>query len=128
MVDNKSTQTESPDPKTVEDVKPEPVESEDSPSSTDRKTVSEMAHEVIDKKWGSGESARSKLARAGYNPTAVLTEVDRIQGNSKLKSNEQIAKEVKSGKWGSGLARHNDLVAAGYSPQMIQVELDRLKK
>lgn len=43
-----------------------------------RKTVAELAKEVIDGKWGNGETRKKKLTDAGYDYTAVQNEVNRI--------------------------------------------------
>lgn len=42
-----------------------------------KKTVSELAKEVISGKWGVGESRKKKLTAAGYNYNAVQTEVNK---------------------------------------------------
>lgn len=48
-----------------------------SSSSTAKKSVSEIAKEVIAGKWGNGAVRKSKLTKAGYNYDAVQKEVDR---------------------------------------------------
>lgn len=43
-----------------------------------RKSVTEIAREVIAGKWGVGDDRRNRLARAGYNATTVQREVNRL--------------------------------------------------
>lgn len=48
------------------------------PRVSNRKSVTEVAREVIAGKWGNGPARRSNLAKAGYNPTTVQNEVNRL--------------------------------------------------
>lgn len=57
-----------------------------SSSSTAKKSVSEIAKEVIAGKWGNGEVRISKLKAAGYDPTAVQKEVDKLLAAEKPKN------------------------------------------
>jgi hypothetical protein len=43
-----------------------------------RKTVSQIAHEVINGHWGNGATRRQRLASAGYNPDVIQKEVNRL--------------------------------------------------
>lgn len=43
-----------------------------------RKTVSQIAHEVIDGKWGNGVDRTTRLTKAGYNSDTVQKEVNRL--------------------------------------------------
>lgn len=57
------------------------------PSTTPaKKSVSEIAKEVIAGKWGNGAVRTSKLKAAGYDPTAVQKEVDRLLAAEKPKN------------------------------------------
>lgn len=47
------------------------------PTST-KKSVGEIAHEVIQGKWGNGEERKKRLTDAGYSYTAVQAEVNKI--------------------------------------------------
>lgn len=47
------------------------------PSAPARKTVQQIAAEVIAGKWGNGADRISRLKKAGYSPTAVQSEVNR---------------------------------------------------
>lgn len=43
-----------------------------------KKTVDQIAHEVIDGKWGNGETRKKKLKTAGYDYTAVQARVNAL--------------------------------------------------
>ena len=49
-------------------------------SSSSKKTVSQLADEVIAGKWGNGDTRKKKLESAGYDYAAVQAEVDRRYG------------------------------------------------
>lgn len=51
-------------------------------SSSAKKTVSQLADEVIAGKWGNGSTRKSKLEAAGYDYSAVQAEVNRKLGVS----------------------------------------------
>lgn len=90
------------------------------------KTVTQLAREVIDGKWGSGATRKQKLTDAGYDYNAVQKEVNRILTGKKTIT--EIAKEVIAGKWGVGQKRKQRLLAAGYSYDAVQKEVNRLLK
>ena len=52
----------------------------ESNTGTDRKTVEELAREVIAGKWGNGEERKIKLTNAGYDYSAVQAKVNEILG------------------------------------------------
>ena len=90
-----------------------------------KKTVSELAREVLDGKWGNGQERKKKLIDAGYDYNAVQAEVNRL-ANPKKKSNEEIAREVLAGKWGNGATRRKRLTDAGYNYKVIQALVNKL--
>ena len=90
-----------------------------------KKTVSELAQEVLDGKWGNGQERKEKLTEAGYDYDAVQKEVNKLAAPKK-KSNEEIAKEVIKGFWGNGAERKEKLRAAGYNPTTIQNIVNKL--
>ena len=96
------------------------------------KTVSELAQEVLQGKWGNGADRKKKLTEAGYDYSVVQAEVNRlVKGESSApvkKSNEEIAREVIQGKWGNGAERKKNLVAAGYDPVAVQKIVNKLCK
>ena len=99
----------------------------ESGSAAPNKTITEVAREVIQGKWGNGQDRINRLRAAGYNPDAIQAEVNRIvDGAGSKKSEDVIAKEVIQGKWGNGQDRIDRLRAAGYNPQSIQDKVNRL--
>lgn len=98
-----------------------------------KKTVTDIAQEVIAGIWGNGAERKGKLINAGYDYNAVQEEVNRILSKSTVsaplkKSNEEIAKEVLAGKWGNGSDRKKKLKAAGYDYSAIQKIVNKLLK
>ena len=92
--------------------------------ATPKKTVDELAAEVIAGKWGTGVTRRAKLEAAGYDYAEVQAAV-----NAKLtgkKSVAEIAREVVAGKWGNGSTRRKRLKDAGYDPDIIQAAVNKL--
>ena len=47
-------------------------------TTTKKKTVDEIAKEVLDGKWGSGDERKKKLTKAGYNYDAVQKKVNEL--------------------------------------------------
>ena len=47
-------------------------------TGTAKKSVTEIAKEVIAGKWGNGDTRKSKLTSAGYDYNAVQKEVNRL--------------------------------------------------
>ena len=108
---------------------------EDKPASapeTAKKSVEEVAREVINGDWGNGDERKLKLWGAGYDPKAVQDEVNRILLGKEpakkpaKKSVLEIAKEVILGKWGNGADRKKRLKAAGYDPTEVQRKVNEL--
>lgn len=94
-----------------------------------KKSVTELAKEVMAGKWGNGEERKKKLTAAGYNYSAVQAEVNKLVNGTSApakKTNEEIAKEVIAGKWGNGTERKNKLTAAGYDYSAIQKIVNKL--
>ena len=99
------------------------VKGSDSGSSAAKKSVTDIAKEVIAGKWYNGAARVAALKKAGYDPDQVQAEVNRILSG---KTNEQIAKEVIAGKWGNGAARKKKLEAAGYDYAAVQALVNKL--
>lgn len=100
-------------------------------ASPAKKSVEEIAKEVISGKWGNGSERKTRIAAAGYDYNAVQNAVNALLGKKTTpakKSNETIAKEVIAGKWGNGAARKQRLKAAGYNPTVIQAIVNKLLK
>jgi hypothetical protein len=94
-----------------------------------RKTINQIAKEVIAGKWGNGPTRIVRLRRAGYSYLRVMAEVRRLLGVKPApprKTVHQIALEVIAGKWSNGPTRTRKLRAAGYDPVAVQREVNRL--
>ena len=92
-------------------------------SGTTKKSVSEVAKEVLAGAWGNGEDRKKKLIAAGYDYSAVQAEVNRLCNK---KSVDTIAREVIAGKWGNGDTRKKKLQAAGYNYSEVQKRVNQL--
>lgn len=97
---------------------------------TPKKTVDELAQEVLDGKWGNGADRKKRLTEAGYNYSEVQAKVNEILHSSKpkLKSVDEVAREVIQGKWGNGQDRKNRLTKAGYNYSEVQKRVNQLLK
>ena len=98
-----------------------------SPNIEQRKSLNEIANEVILGKWGNGEERRKRLAEAGYDYSEVQSLVNSIVSKTEVqKSTLEIAKEVIKGLWGNGQDRKNRLTKAGYNYKEIQNKVNEL--
>ena len=88
-----------------------------------KKTVDELAKEVIADKWGRGDERREALTKAGYNYSEVQARVNELL---KKKSVDELAKEVIAGKWGNGAEREARLEAEGYDYDAVQDRVNEL--
>ena len=95
-----------------------------------KKSINELAYEVIDGKWGSGDSRKRALLECKYDYNAIQKRVNEILNPPKSKpvkkTIEQVAQEVIDGKWGSGDARKKKLIAAGYDYNAVQKKVNEL--
>lgn len=89
------------------------------------KSNEEIANEVINGDWGSGEDRKNRLTAAGYDYNAVQSIVNQKLAPAK-KSIDEIAKEVVAGEWGNGDDRKNKLAAAGYDYSAVQAKVNEL--
>lgn len=62
-----------------------------------RKSVDEIAREVIAGQWGDGQARKTKLSNAGYNYDEVQSRVNAILGTAPKKTTTVITYKVKSG-------------------------------
>ena len=110
--------------KTVPTVKPTPA------PKPAKKTVEQIAREVIAGDWGAGEERRKRLTAAGYDYDAVQNKVNEILYGTKpqpaKKSIDQIAREVIRGDWGAGEERRKRLTAAGYDYDAVQKRVNEI--
>lgn len=100
-----------------------------------KKTVGEIASEVIAGKWGNGSDRKQALTAAGYDYDAVQAAVSEIlfgdtpaETKKPTKTITEIAKEVIAGKWGNGEARKKALIDAGYDYDKVQKKVNALLK
>lgn len=109
-------------------VKPaaQPTKPAAQPSS--KKSIDEIAREVISGKWGNGAERMNKLTNAGYNHADVQARVNIILSGKSAKSVTEIAKEVIAGKWGVGSERKRKLIQAGYDYDAVQKRVNELLK
>lgn len=108
-------------------INPEPFIFGKSNFNSTKKTIDQIAKEVIAQKWGNGIARRVRLTAAGYNYNEVQNKVNQLLGNkSTKKSVDTIAREVIAGKWGNGKDRKNRLQKAGYNYNEVQKRVNQL--
>jgi hypothetical protein len=99
------------------------------PAPAPSKSVNQLAREVIAGQWGNGPARSQRLAAAGFNPTAVQAEVNRILGGggggAARLSIGVLAQQVIAGQWGNGAERERRITAAGYDYQAVRAEVNR---
>jgi hypothetical protein len=110
----------------------------DNPSApnptTPTKSYTDVARDVINGKYGDGDTRVKNLEAKGYDAKAVQVEVNRLlkagTGTTKKpaprKSVHELAKEVIDQKWGNGPDRVSRLTKAGYNAKAVQTEVNRL--
>ena len=100
-------------------------------TSVTKKSVDEVAKEVLAGAWGNGDVRKNALTAAGYNYSEVQAAVNRLAGDkttTPTKSITEVAKEVLAGKWGNGDDRKKKLEAAGYNYSQVQAKVNELAK
>ena len=108
-----------------------------SSSSSSNYNITAIAKEVIQGKYGNGETRRKNLESRGYNYNEVQKEVNRLLNNGSNSSSSNssgsnssnitaIAKEVIQGKYGNGNDRKRALESRGYNYNEVQAEVNRL--
>ena len=97
-------------------------------TTTGKKSVDELAKEVIQGKWSAGDERKQKLTAAGYDYSAVQSRVNELLSGKvqKKKNVDELAREVIQGKWGAGDDRKNRLIAAGYDYYSVQNRVNQL--
>lgn len=104
-----------------------PSPSSPDPSTPTKKTIEQLAQEVLEGKWGNGPDRVRRLLKAGYNPEKVQARVVELMTPKKgPKTVQQVAAEVLRGQWGNDPERSEDLREAGYNPVNVQREVIRL--
>ena len=99
------------------------------PVTTKKKSVTEIAKEVINGKWGNGTERKKKLEKAGYDYAKVQAKVNELLKKTPAKKSvTEVAKEVIQGKWGNGADRKKRLTDAGYDYAEVQKKVNQLLK
>lgn len=98
---------------------------EEKPATEAKKSVTEIAKEVIAGKWYAGAARKAALKKAGYDYDEVQDKVNELLNSSK-KSITTVAKEILAGKWGNGTARKTALKKAGYTEAEIKAIQDKV--
>jgi hypothetical protein len=88
-----------------------------------KKSITDIAKEVIGGKWGNGAIRKAKLKAAGYDYAIVQDKVNELLSK---KSIDAIAREVIQGKWGNGEDRKRRLETAGYNYAEVQNKVNEL--
>ena len=94
-----------------------------------KKSVDELAREVIRGEWGNGSDRRIRLTQAGYDYDAVQKRVNEIltcSSESVKKSVDELAREVIRGEWGNGSDRRVRLTQAGYDYDAVQNRVNEI--
>lgn len=107
-----------------------PLPQAPAPKPPARKSVSQIADEVLAGAWGNNPQRGQRLAAAGYSPAEVQAEVNRRTGGggTTRPSLTAIARQVINNQWGKGDERKRRLAAAGYDYNAVQAEVNRLLK
>ncbi len=96
------------------------------PVTAQKKTVDELAKEVLRGVWGNGTHREKALTNAGYDYDAVQERVNELLEPAPVETILAVAKEVIRGEWGNGSERVNRLIKAGYDYDAVQDEVNRL--
>ena len=97
-----------------------------SSSKVKKKPIDTIVKEVIQGAWGTGNTRKIALTKAGYDYTEVQKRVNELCSKTPTKSITVVAKEVIDGKWGNGTARKNALTKAGYDYKAVQNKVNEL--
>ena len=97
-------------------------------SPAQKKSVDELAQEVIDGKWGNGDRRKAALTEAGYDYSAVQRRVNEILSAPKKTAEDinKVARDVIAGKYGNGITRQIKLAAKGYDYKAVQAEVNKI--
>lgn len=90
-----------------------------------KKTLQDVAREVIAGQWGNGQDRIQRLERAGYDAQAVQKIVNESLVTHKT-ATLQTGLEILKGAYGNGQDRVNRLKVAGYDTAQAQAECNRL--
>ena len=88
-----------------------------------KKTVTQIAKEVLAGKWGSGEERKKKLTAAGYSYKKVQAKVNELLEKQAI---DKAAKDVIAGKYGNNPERISALRKAGFDPEKVQKRVNEM--
>lgn len=92
-----------------------------------RKSIDEVAKEVIRGEWGNGEDRKARLTQAGYDYNVIQARANEmLRPQPQKKSIDEIAREVIRGKWGNNPERKRRLESAGYDYNAVQKRVNQL--
>lgn len=97
------------------------------PAPAPKPSNDEIAQQVINGGWGTGDERKRRLTVAGYDYNAIQALVNQKMGHGNVgrKSNDEVANEVIAMKWGKGDERKQRLAAAGYDYNAVQAIVNR---
>lgn len=105
----------------------EDIMEETSITVEDKKSIDEIADEVIAGKWGNGTDRKTNLEKAGYDYDAVQNRVNEIlKEKDNKKSVTEVAKDVIAGDYGNGEDRKKKLESEGYDYDTVQAKVNQL--
>lgn len=104
------------------------TESTDSNANKGTKSVEEVAREVINGLWSTGDERKTRLTNAGYDYNAVQSKVNQLLSASTTnkKSIAEVAQDVLAGKYGNGDERKRKLESEGYNYTEVQNAVNKL--
>lgn len=92
-----------------------------------KKTIDQLAVEVIQGKWACDPERTKRLTEAGYDAKAVQARVNELMAPTKpTKSIDEVAREVIQGKWSVDPERTKLLTAAGYDAKAVQKRVNEM--
>lgn len=95
--------------------------------NSDKKSIDELAEEVIAGKWDNNEARKEALEKAGYDYDTVQDRVNEIlKEKDNKKSVTEVAKDVINGDYGNGDERKKKLEAEGYNYDTVQAKVNQL--
>jgi lysozyme len=103
------------------------IKSEPTPVTpvAEKKSVTQIANEVIAGAWGNGTARKEALAAAGYDYATVQKKVDEILHYNEI---TVVARQVIAGKWGVYPWRRWRLQRAGYNYSEVQTAVNQIMK
>lgn len=92
-------------------------------------TPQQIVQEVLQGKYGVGETRKQKLKSAGYSWIEIQSLINKQYGGRPVNaSNEEIAQEVLEDRWGRGEERKSRITNAGFNYIAIQNIVNQLVK